>query len=313
MSTKALVSVIIIFLNTERFLQEAIESVLAQTYDAWELLLVDDGSTDGSTTIARQYADQFPDRVRYLEHPEHMNCGMSATRNLGIRHASGAYIAFLDSDDVWFPNALADQISILEARPDLAMVYGPTQWWYSWTGKPEDRQRDFIDDLSIRTNARYDPPGLLNLVLQGRAAGTSAIVVRKTVVDGVDGYEEQFRSLYEDQAFFVKVCLEEAVFVADQCWYRYRQHPDSSCAVAEQSGREYAARLTFLNWVAEYVEDQDIKSRTISRSLRIALWPYQHPISYPLLERAQQLGGTFYERFTRVADAICALYYRIPA
>jgi len=235
-----------------------------------------------------------------------MNRGMSATRNLGIRHASGAYIAFLDSDDVLFPNALMDQISILESRPDLGMVYGPTQWWYSWTGRPEDRQRDFIDDLGIRTNALYQPPQLFNLVLQSRAAGTSAIVVRKTVVDGVDGYEEQFRSLYEDQAFFVKVCLDEAVFVADQCWYRYRQHPDSSCAVAEQSGSENAARVAFLNWVAEYIEDQGGQDHSIRRSLRIALWPYRHPIIYPLLERAQQLWETGYERFTRVADALCA-------
>src|SRR5438128_12540181 len=101
MRRKPLVSAIIIFLNAEQFIQEAIESVFAQTYDNWELLLVDDGSTDGSTAIARSYLERHPRRVRYLEHSEHANRGMSASRNIGSRYARGEYIAFLDADDVW--------------------------------------------------------------------------------------------------------------------------------------------------------------------------------------------------------------------
>lgn len=84
-----LVSVITIFLNAGKFIQEAIESVFAQTYGKWELLLVDDGSTDGSTEIALGYAKQYPKRVRYLEHNGHRNRGMSASRNLGISDAGG--------------------------------------------------------------------------------------------------------------------------------------------------------------------------------------------------------------------------------
>src|SRR5215213_8596780 len=98
MSQPPRVSVIMIFLNTERFIEEAIESVFAQTYDDWELVLVDDGSTDASTAIARRYAAQHPHKVRYLEHAVHQNLGMSASRNLGIREAHGEFIAFLDAD-----------------------------------------------------------------------------------------------------------------------------------------------------------------------------------------------------------------------
>jgi glycosyltransferase involved in cell wall biosynthesis len=98
-----LVSVIIIFLDEERFIQEAIESVFAQTYSHWELLLVDDGSKDASTQIARRCAETNPGRVRYLEHEDHRNRGMSASRNLGLQHAKGDFIAFLDADDVWLP------------------------------------------------------------------------------------------------------------------------------------------------------------------------------------------------------------------
>src|SRR5215475_5728613 len=101
MHDQPLVSVVIIFLNAECFIQEAIESVFAQAYPAWELLLVDDGSSDASTTIAQRYAEQHRHQVRCLEHPGHANRGMSASRNLGIRNARGPYIAFLDADDVW--------------------------------------------------------------------------------------------------------------------------------------------------------------------------------------------------------------------
>ena len=90
------VSVITPFLDNEVFLPEAIESVLAQTFKNWEYLLVDDGSGPEATAIAKQYANRFSGRIRYLEHPGHLNRGISASRNLGVHHARGEFIAFLD-------------------------------------------------------------------------------------------------------------------------------------------------------------------------------------------------------------------------
>src|SRR5690606_28181582 len=104
MPTSPTVSVIIIFLDAERYLNEAIRSVFDQTVSNWELLLVDDGSSDASSTIARCHAAAMPERIRYLEHSGHENRGMSASRNLGIRTARGRYVAFLDADDVWLPD-----------------------------------------------------------------------------------------------------------------------------------------------------------------------------------------------------------------
>jgi glycosyltransferase involved in cell wall biosynthesis len=82
-----------IFLDAERFLAEAVESVLAQRGVTWELLLVDDGSTDAGTQRARSYVEADQGRVRYLEHPGHRNRGMSASRNLGIAAAEGELVA----------------------------------------------------------------------------------------------------------------------------------------------------------------------------------------------------------------------------
>jgi len=106
MDNQPLVSVIIILLNEEKFIAEAIDSVFAQDYDNWELLLVNDGSTDNSTNTALDYAQKNPQKVCYLEHPNYENCGMSASRNLGIEIAKGKFIAFLDADDIWLPGKL---------------------------------------------------------------------------------------------------------------------------------------------------------------------------------------------------------------
>ena len=137
--SKHLVSVVLIFLNEAEFIEEAIASVLAQTYSNWELILVDDGSTDGSTAIAKSYAEKLDPKVKYIDHEGHKNLGMSASRNLGIDNATGEYIAFIDGDDLWLPNKLEQQVAIMSTQPDAAMVCGRTQWWYSWTGKEADK------------------------------------------------------------------------------------------------------------------------------------------------------------------------------
>ena len=134
MSANPVISVVIIFLDPGAFLEEAVESIRRQTFRNWELLLVDDGSNDGSSEVARQAAEAEPHRVRYLEHPEHANRGMSASRNLGCVRARGTYITFLDADDVLRPEALETLLSTLRTAPRAAMAYGPVEYWYSWAG-----------------------------------------------------------------------------------------------------------------------------------------------------------------------------------
>lgn len=146
-----LVSIIIPFHNAEKFLAEAIESVLEQRYDNWELLLIDDGSTDSSTNIANEYARKIDKRIRYVEHPSHQNRGACASRNAGVSIATGEYIAFLDSDDVWLPEKLRQQLNIFDQVRDAAMVCGPAFYWFSWTNRREDRKLDVLQDLGVET------------------------------------------------------------------------------------------------------------------------------------------------------------------
>jgi glycosyltransferase involved in cell wall biosynthesis len=289
MNNKAMVSSIIIFFNGEKFIGAAIESIFAQNYENWELLLVDDGSTDGSTAIAQAYAADYPDRVRYLEHPDHQNRGMSAARNLGIKHARGDYIAFLDADDIWLPHKLAEQVSMIDAHPEAAMIYGRTQIWYSWTGRVEDAQRDCMLDLGVTPDTLVQPPTLLLLLLENKVQTptTCNALVRREVFERYGGFQDAFRGMFEDQAFFTKVCLNAPVFVANACWARYRQHPESCCAVAERTGTDYMARLPLLRWMNDYFTIQAVSDRRVWKALYRELWPYQHPTLHRLRGKMQ--------------------------
>ena len=144
---------IMIFLDAERFIEQAIASVFAQTNAHWELLLVDDGSRDGSTTIAKIYAARHSDRVRYLEHPGHANRGTGASRNLGLAHAHGDYITFLDADDLFLPERLTQHVELLERRSDVDAVRGQVLFWRSWRGPGANDAEDVSGPSGRRGHA----------------------------------------------------------------------------------------------------------------------------------------------------------------
>lgn len=117
MSSQPLVSVAVPVHNGERYLRECVQSVLRQTLSDWELVLVDDGSTDGSASIAREFSDR---RIRWEAHGSQR--GQTAARNTAAQLARGRYVAVLDQDDSCFPSRLAEQVSFLEKNPDYAAV-----------------------------------------------------------------------------------------------------------------------------------------------------------------------------------------------
>lgn len=114
-----LVSIITPLYNGERYLAQTIESVLAQTYSDWEMIIINDGSTDGGPEIAESYAEKDP-RIKVYSQP---NAGSAAARNSGIRRAKGRYIALLDSDDLWEPWFIEQQLNLLHHHR-CQLVYG---------------------------------------------------------------------------------------------------------------------------------------------------------------------------------------------
>ena len=285
------VSVITIFLDAEPFIGEAIESVLQQTYDDWELLLVDDGSSDGSTAIAQRYAQMRPDRIRYFEHPEHENRGMSASRNLGLTHASAEYIGFLDADDAWLRTKLEEQVAILDAYPEVAMVFGTEIVWYSWSGRPEDLKRDHPwQPVGLAMDSVAQPDKLLPLLLRyGRAPCPSLVLVRRDAARSVGGFEPEFRDLYEDDVFYSKVWLSFPAFVSSKLWSRRRQH--GAASTSRQGGeRQRAARRTYLEWLERYLTSHTTPDAAVWSALREQLETFASSGASPSRRGARLLG-----------------------
>jgi glycosyltransferase involved in cell wall biosynthesis len=245
------VSVIIIFLNEERYLRDAIDSVRMQSFTDWEIILVDDGSTDRSSAIARDAADD--DRIRYFAHPHGENRGMSASRNVGIKASRGDLIAFLDADDIWLPNKLAEQVAIFEMIPETDMVYGRTLIWHEW--EPGTTTKDYCFDLGVTPDRLYTPPNLFPVLIRNRAQTPTTInaIMRHSLVNRVGGFEEEFRGMFEDQVFFAKTHLVANCYVDDRVWAKYRQHEESCTAKSSGTLDDLLARLRFLRWLAHYL------------------------------------------------------------
>jgi len=272
------------FLDSARFMREAVDSVMAQDHTDWELLLVDDGSTDASTALAQAMARAQPGRIKYLEHVGHANRGLSESRNLGLAHATGTYLAFLDSDDLWRPKKLSTQLSILRQHPEIGMVYGPLVFWYGWTGDPADQKRDFVVPMGGVYDKVIEPPRQLLQQVNSRDGlpGMCSVLMRRQTAIDVGGFELSFPGMYEDEVFFSKIALRWPVYIMKEAFDLYRQHPDSFSAKAYRRGEysmragiENKARYFYLRWLQTHVGESGLdKDGSLIRAIREQLAPY---------------------------------------
>jgi len=287
MSTIPRVSVVMPFLNVRPYLQEAVQSVINQTYGRWELLLVDDGSTDGSEVIAEEMARSDP-RIRIFAHSGRMTRGASAARNLGLRNAQGEYVALLDGDDVWLPDKLAEHVPLMDSNPDITMLYGNTLYWYSWTGAAEDRDRDSLPTIGVPVDARIAGSRLLQLGLLGVAAVpcTCSTLIRRDAIEKVGGFEQEFRHIYTDQIFYMKLLSDAQVFVADGCHDYYRRHSASAWSTVRRTGKLPDAHRRYLIWSRDYLDAAGMGGTPLARTVAGELRWIDRP---PLMRRARKL------------------------
>jgi glycosyltransferase involved in cell wall biosynthesis len=297
------VSIVLPFFNSARFMRECIDAVLAQTYADWELVLVDDGSSDDSPAIAREYVERMPDRVRCIEHPGRENRGISASRNLGVRHARGEFIAELDADDVWLPDKLARLVPVMEAHPDVGMVYGNSLFWYGWTGEPADAARDYLPVMDP-TDGLADGSEVLLQQLRGKTASPCpcAVLLRTSHVERVGGSEVQFRGTHEDIVLYAKLLLSAPVIVLDGWWDRYRCYASPGTSVTEiaiQQGTVTHTHLRYLRWLETYLVEHGFADsphrRLVRRSLNRLRFPRTHramDAGRRVIYRLRELVGT---------------------
>ncbi len=117
----ATVDVIIPAFNAAKYLPFALESVSSQTFDDWQILLVDDGSTDNTADVVAPFLDRFGSKIRYIKQE---NRGVAAARNTAMRASTSEFLALLDADDVWLPCRLSESLKVLAERPEVGLAYG---------------------------------------------------------------------------------------------------------------------------------------------------------------------------------------------
>jgi glycosyltransferase involved in cell wall biosynthesis len=278
MTSRPLVSIITPFLNLENYLEATIQSVLAQDISNWELLLVDDGSTDKSTAIAKQYAERYPHQIIYLEHDGHSNKGPSISRNYAMQHARGEWIAFLDGDDLFLPSRLSTQLKWVQQYPQATLFCEATYYWYS---DAEPDAKDKVIPVGV-ADGLYKPAQLTYLLYpigKGDAPCMCGLLVKKDVLLNKGGFEESFRSLYGDQVILSKLYLDQHVYVSSDCNNWYRQRPGSIVQSHFDYKKYMQARAFFLRWFKTYLKQNKLGNR----KLKWLIWKYLLPVDYPVL------------------------------
>lgn len=258
------ISVVLIVHDGERFLDEAIESVRAQSPPPLELIIVDDGSTDRTPEIVERARRRDPDLIRVLRHPGGRNRGMSRSRNLGLSAARGQLTTFLDHDDVMLPAKLATLAAAMADQPEAIAAIGPNRRWRSWTGVGSGGE-DETQSLGATSNRLLPPPGTLPVFLADSRAVPLGPLMRTDAVRELGGYVQSFPGMHEDQAFLARLMLHGPVVLVDDVLHLYRQHDESCVARTHRSGRDRLARRRFLRWLSgeldrHGVTDADLRS-----------------------------------------------------
>jgi glycosyltransferase involved in cell wall biosynthesis len=203
-----LVSVIVTCYNYGKFLTEALESVMAQTYSNWECIVIDDGSKDDSAVITKKFVDR-DERIRYVYQ---QNQGISAARNAGIAIAQGEYIQFLDADDILPKNKLMSQVSVLTERPEVDVVFGDTSFFHT------DTPGSFVDGREGKRSkgSQLKTSGMGEDMVRRFSINnfieTSAALIRRSLVDRVGEFITQYK-VYEDWHFWFRCAISNANFL----------------------------------------------------------------------------------------------------
>lgn len=214
--------------NGELFLDQAIKSVVAQTFPNWELIIVDDGSKDQGLERAKYWVAQ-DNRITVFHHPGKANKGVSATRNLAITHAKGQYLALLDCDDKWLPDKLQIQVEVLQKYPDVAIIYSKAEvidgqnnvlWQHPESAPKMERPLIFgsgipnmpvLDFKKVITNEFWLP--------------ASSVLMSKTLVNECNNFNENLKYQVEDSLLFLQIIEKGAIYFIDKVLVQYRIHP----------------------------------------------------------------------------------------
>ncbi len=218
------VSLVIATFNHGRLLPEALDSAIGQTLEGVEIVVVDDGSTDDTPAVLARYGD----RIRVVHQS---NRGLAAARNTGLAAARGAYVSFLDADDVLMPTKLAEQIAVLEQAPAVGWTYCDVLIEATATG------------TAMRASERFGYAGrrlegwLFPELIHGNFIPAIAPLVRRTALDAAGGFDERLTAL-EDWDLWLRLSLIAEARYSPAVLVRYRVHPGGMSEDRCADGRE---------------------------------------------------------------------------
>jgi glycosyltransferase involved in cell wall biosynthesis len=226
----ATVDVIIPAFNAARYLAAAMESVVSQTFDDWQILLVDDGSTDNTAEVAAPFLDRFGPKIRYIKQN---NRGLPAARNTAIRASTSEFLALLDADDVWMPCRLSESLKVLAERPKAGLTYG-----LMTIIDPEGRALKTFEGNPRHTEGRIAP----HIYMRKVDLPCPTITFRRKCVDEVGLFDETMHST-EDRDLWLRIALRYEVAFVPQILAFYRASPGS---MSTNSQRMLEAQLQFI-------------------------------------------------------------------
>jgi glycosyltransferase involved in cell wall biosynthesis len=217
-----LVSVIIPLYNCENYIEATIDSVLQQTWSNIEILIVDDGSTDHSLAIAKKIVS---DKIKVFEQ---VNKGASAARNLGLMHAKGDYIQYLDADDLLSPDKIEKQLIALAGTKDQIAVC-PTIYFFNWENhlekKPEARELTYLYTTTSTLNFLLNLYGVNG---NGSMITIHAWLTPKTIINAIGSWNEEI-SVDDDGEYFCRVVLSAAkIIFTDNVYSYYRKYKNGN-------------------------------------------------------------------------------------
>lgn len=240
----AQVSVVIPCYNASRFLEAALASAVEQTRPALEIILVDDGSLDGSATLAEHFASQHP-MVRVLRHTR--NIGAAAARNTGLLAARGEVVAFLDADDIWAPEHLEVLVGLLERHPTAMLATTDAQAFGDATYRWEQR-------VPVGPPVRMFWPAFEYWIVP-----QNAVAVRVAAAREIGGYDESAHGA-EDYEFVLRLAWRWPFVASERITVWYRCHPgQQSAQSAQQHDALRRLRVQFTNRVAAEAAPDDAR------------------------------------------------------
>lgn len=243
------VSVVIPAYNAMAYLPEAVDSVLAQTFTDYDVVIVDDGSSD---RIVDWSATIQEPRVRLVSQA---NRGLAGARNTGIRESRGEYIAFLDADDLWHPTKLEKQVALMDIDPSLGVIYT----WMTLINQQGESTGRFVKNC-------VEGDVWERLILRNCVGSGSNPMVRRTCFEQVGDFDENLGSYMEDRDMWLRIAPHYKFAVVKESLVDYRQHPSS--ASKNWGAMARSARIILdkaVNIAPAHISD-DVKNSLIKKS-----------------------------------------------